>query len=112
MTFSREILLLAALTLASCSGPAKPQKKEDPLPPGVQKTYSGLRHKLLRPGKGGRTPNSLSTVKVHYEGKTKDGKVFDSSYQRGEPAEFPLENVIQGWTEGVQLMTRGEKRRF
>lgn len=112
MTFSREILLLAALTLASCSGPVKEAKKEDPLPPGVQKTYSGLRHKLLRSGKGGRTPNSLSTVKVHYEGKTKDGKVFDSSYERGEPAEFPLENVIQGWTEGVQLMTRGEKRRF
>ena len=100
------------LALASCNKPVKPAPPATPLPPGVQKTYTGLKHKLLRPGKGGRTPNSLCTVKVHYEGKTKDGKVFDSSYQRGEPAEFPLDEVIQGWTEGVQLMTKGEKRRF
>ena len=90
----------------------KEAKPAIPLPPGVQKTFTGLKHQLLRPGKIGPTPNSLSTVTVHYEGKSKDGKIFDSSYKRGKPAEFPLDQVIQGWTEGLQLMTKGEKRRF
>ena len=112
MTFAKTFFLLTALSLASCSNEMKAPKKKPPLPPGVQETWSGLRHQLLRPGKGGPTPNSLCTVKVHYLGKTNDGKVFDSSYERGEPAEFPLDQVIAGWTEGVQLMTRGEKRRF
>ncbi len=106
------ILLLVSLTLVSCNQNMKEAPPTKPLPPGVKKTYSGLKHKLLRTGKGGPTPNSLCTVKVHYEGKTKDGKVFDSSYKRGEPAEFQLDEVIQGWTEGLQLMTKGEKRRF
>jgi len=109
---SLSLALLAALALVSCGGPAKPPKKEEPLPPGVQQTYSGLRHKLLRRGQGGPTPNSLCTVKVHYIGKTKDGEVFDNSYEKGEPIEFALDEVITGWTEGLQLMTKGEKRRF
>ncbi|MGC6426224.1 MAG: FKBP-type peptidyl-prolyl cis-trans isomerase [Akkermansiaceae bacterium] len=104
-------ILLAALLLFSC-GKSNPPQPQEQLPPGVAKTHSGLKSKILRPGKGGRTPNSLSTVKVHYKGWTKEGNVFDTSYQRGIPAEFPLAAVIPGWTEGVQLMTKGEKRRF
>lgn len=106
------LLSLVSLSFISCNQNMKEAKPGIPLPPGVQKTYSGLKHKLLRPGKIGPSPNSLSTVTVHYEGKTKDGKIFDSSYKRGKPAEFSLDQVIQGWTEGLQLMTKGEKRRF
>ena len=107
------VLFPLTLFLASCgSQKMKEAPPAEVLPAGVQKTYSGLKHKLLRAGRGGKTPNSLSTVTVHYKGTTKDGKVFDSSYDRGTPAEFPLDQVIQGWTEGVQLMTVGEKRRF
>lgn len=112
MKFPKSFLLLAALGLVACNQNMKAPKKQEPLPPGVKETYSGLRHRVLRPGKGGPTPNSLCTVKVHYLGKTKDGKIFDSSYKRGEPVEFSLDQVIAGWTEGLQLMTRGEKRRF
>ncbi len=106
------LLLFISLVLASCNQNMKEAAPAKPLPPGVQKTYSGLKHKLLRSGQGGPTPNSLSTVILHYVGKTKDSKVFDSSYERGEPAEFRLDQVIEGWTEGIQLMTKGEKRRF
>lgn len=106
------ILLSVSLSLVSCNQNVKEAPPAQPLPAGVQKTYSGLKHKVLRSSKGGITPNSLSTVKVHYEGKTKDGKIFDSSYKRREPVEFPLDQVIQGWAEGLQLMTKGEKRRF
>ena len=106
------LLSLVSLSFISCNQNMKEAKPGIPLPPGVQKTYSGLKHKLLRPGKIGPSPNSLSTVTVHYEGKTKDGKIFDSSYKRGKPAEFSLDQVIQGWTEGLQLMTKGEKDDF
>lgn len=112
MNFRRSLFLLFVLALASCNQNMKAPKPKDPLPSGVKETYSGLRYKVLRPGKGGPTPNSLCTVKVHYEGKTPDGEIFDSSYKRGEPSEFPLEQVMAGWTEGLQLMTKGEKRRF
>jgi FKBP-type peptidyl-prolyl cis-trans isomerase len=67
---------------------------------------------VLTAGKGKDHPTAASTVKVHYTGWTTDGKMFDSSMTRGEPAEFPLSGVIKGWTEGVQLMVVGEKRRF
>ena len=111
MNLSLLSVCFAAIAFCSCgkSGTPKPQEV---LPEGVTKTYTGLKSKVLRPGQGGKTPNSLSTVKVYYKGWTKDGKVFDSSYDRGTPAEFPLDGVIPGWTEGVQLMTKGEKRRF
>jgi len=112
MTFAKSLVLLACIAFVSCNRDMKEAKKPEPLPPGVQETYSGLRHKLLKSGQGRATPNSLCTVKVHYLGKTKDGEVFDSSYKRGEPSEFPLDQVILGWTEGLQLMTKGEKRRF
>jgi FKBP-type peptidyl-prolyl cis-trans isomerase len=81
-------------------------------PGNAEKTQSGLASRVLTKGTGTEHPSATSTVKVHYTGWTTDGKMFDSSVTRGEPAEFPLNGVIAGWTEGVQLMTVGEKRRF
>jgi peptidylprolyl isomerase len=81
-------------------------------PADAKRTASGLAYKVLRPGQGGRRPEKTSTVTVHYTGWTTDGKMFDSSVERGQPASFGLDEVIEGWTEGVQLMTIGEKMRF
>lgn len=72
---------------------------------------SGLQYKVLREGEG-RKPAATDSVQCHYEGTLVDGTVFDSSYRRGEPATFPLNGVIKGWTEGVQLMAEGAKYRF
>ncbi|WP_421571211.1 FKBP-type peptidyl-prolyl cis-trans isomerase N-terminal domain-containing protein [Stenotrophomonas sp. PD6] len=79
--------------------------------PGVVTTASGLQYQVLRPGSGER-PMPTSKVRVNYEGKLLDGTVFDSSYQRGQPVEFGLDQVIKGWTEGVSLMPVGSKYRF
>ena len=81
-------------------------------PAGAKRTPSGLAYKVLQPGSGTRHPNASSQVTVHYSGWTTDGKMFDSSVMRGEPATFPLDGVIAGWTEGVPLMVEGEKTRF
>jgi peptidylprolyl isomerase len=81
-------------------------------PPDAKRTPTGLAYKVLEPGKGTRHPGQNSTVTVHYSGWTTDGKLFDSSISRGQPATFPLDGVIAGWTEGLQLMVEGEKARF
>ncbi|GHV31713.1 peptidyl-prolyl cis-trans isomerase [Spirochaetia bacterium] len=73
---------------------------------GIVTTESGLQYELITPGTGPK-PQAADTVSVHYEGALLDGTVFDSSYSRGEPAEFPLDQVIPGWTEGIQLMEVG-----
>ncbi len=81
-------------------------------PKDAKSTKSGLAHKLLTKGTGKANPKPESMVQVHYTGWTTDGKMFDSSVARGKPATFPLNRVIPGWTEGLQLMVEGEKRRF
>ena len=81
-------------------------------PADAKKTASGLAYKVLQQGTGGRHPRSSSQVQVNYTGWTTDGKMFDSSVVRGQPAEFALDGVIPGWTEGLQLMFEGEKTRF
>jgi peptidylprolyl isomerase len=81
-------------------------------PADSKKTRSGLAYKVIRPGTGTKHPSASSSVTVHYTGWTTDGKMFDSSVSRGQPATFPLNKVIAGWTEGVQLMVEGEKTRF
>ena len=78
---------------------------------GVITTKSGLQYEVLREGTG-KNPKATDTVRCHYEGRLLDGSVFDSSYKRGEPADFGLKQVITGWTEGVQLMKEGAKYRF
>lgn len=78
---------------------------------GVVCLASGLQYQVLREGTG-RSPKATDTVRCHYEGTLTDGTLFDSSLQRGEPAEFPLNGVIAGWTEGLQLMKEGAKYRF
>ena len=75
---------------------------------GVVTTASGLQYKVLQEGTGA-TPRAEDIVKVHYTGKTIDGNKFDSSYDRGEPAQFRVNNVIRGWVEGLQLMKEGSK---
>jgi peptidylprolyl isomerase len=81
-------------------------------PADAEVTASGLASKVLKPGNGSDHPLARDKVKVHYTGWTTDGKAFDSSVARGKPALFPLDKVIAGWTEGVQLMVEGETRRF
>lgn len=80
---------------------------------GVKTTESGLQYEVISEGGGdGASPTAENTVKVHYAGTLINGTEFDSSYARGEPIEFPLGGVIPGWTEGVQLMSEGDKFRF
>lgn len=78
---------------------------------GIKTLPSGLQYEVIREGNG-KKPKATDNVKCHYEGTLIDGTVFDSSYKRGEPAVFPLNGVIAGWTEGLQLMGEGAKYRF
>ena len=79
---------------------------------GIEETASGLQYQVLQKGDGIERPSASSTVKVHYHGMLLDETVFDSSVERGEPISFPLNRVISGWTEGVQLMVVGDKYKF
>ncbi|MEZ5301972.1 MAG: FKBP-type peptidyl-prolyl cis-trans isomerase [Verrucomicrobiales bacterium] len=71
------------------------------------KLPSGLQYRVIRDGDGGEKPAASSTVTVHYTGVLEDGEVFDTTSEDGDPATFPLRRVIKGWTEGLQLMTKG-----
>ena len=81
-------------------------------PADATRTVSGLLYKVLKPGTGTRRPNARDSVRVHYTGWTTDGKMFDSTVARGMPATLRLDDVIRGWTEGLQLMVEGERTRF
>ena len=106
---------LFALTIALTATVSAQNKTMIPAPPDVaappadaSKTPSGLASRVLKPGTGTTRPGRADLVTVHYTGWTTDGKMFDSSVARGQPATFPLDRVIAGWTEGVQLMVAGE----
>src|SRR5260221_13857049 len=99
------------------SAPAGPRALPAPAdvaaaPADAKKTPSGLALKVLKPGTGKDPPSADDKVKVDYTGWTTDGKMFDSSVVRGEPTSFKVSGVIKGWTEGLQLMTVGEKARM
>ena len=106
--------LALAISTTVRAEPVMPETPSDVAAPPADatKTASGLASKTLQAGKGQTHPAAADTVTVHYSGWTTDGKLFDSSVKRGQPASFPLNGVIKGWTEGVQLMVEGEKRRF
>ena len=110
------ILGLFSLATLACSQaePVMPETPKDvaAAPADAETTASGLASKMIEKGSGKANPKATDTVTVHYSGWTTDGKLFDSSVKRGKPTSFPLNGVIAGWTEGVQLMTEGEKRRF
>src|SRR6266567_8160149 len=121
------VLVVAGLVLAGCAQKDEPAansntekpKGTDAVASGatstnsdVVTTPSGLKYQVLKHGTGTTSPKATDTVKVHYHGTLLDGTVFDSSVQRGEPISFPLNRVIPGWTEGVQLMKVGDKFKF
>jgi peptidylprolyl isomerase len=108
----RGMLVFDVELLSFAESPTQAPADVKAAPRDARKTPSGLAYKVLKPGTGTRKPTSRSSVTVHYSGWTTDGKLFDSSVTRGQPATFPLDGVIAGWTEGVQLMVEGEKTRF
>jgi FKBP-type peptidyl-prolyl cis-trans isomerase len=103
-------LFFLLLIVAACGEPA-PEDVAAP-PANSVRHPSGLSSRVLQPGTGQRHPRPSDTVVVHYTGWTNEGKMFDSSVKRGQPSEFRLNEVIKGWTDGVQMMVEGEKRRF
>jgi peptidylprolyl isomerase len=106
-------LALFAMPWTSSAQAPIPAPSDVKAPPkDAKKTSSGLAYKVITPGTGKKHPTASSEVTVHYTGWTTDGQMFDSSVARGEPATFPLNRVIAGWTEGVPLMVEGEKARF
>lgn len=110
--------MASALMLMSCQNAANPQLAADGTAflsknasePGVKTLPDGLQYKVVRSGPaGGRTPGPRDEVKVHYEGKLITGQIFDSSYQRGTPAAFPLQGLIPAWVEALQMMRPGDE---
>ena len=114
------VVLVLLLGAAACTGPEAPAGPPPipapadvaAAPPDAQRAPSGLAWKVLQPGTGTRHPRPNSEVTVHYTGWTTDGMMFDSSVSRGTPSTFRLDEVIRGWTDGLQMMVEGEKRRF
>jgi peptidylprolyl isomerase len=107
------IVLMAAVTSAQTTTINMTAPADVAAPPAdAVKTPSGLASKVIKPGNGKVHPAKTDTVTVHYTGWTTDGKMFDSSVPRGGPSTFPLDQVIAGWTEGLQLMVAGETRRL
>jgi peptidylprolyl isomerase len=90
----------------AATAPANAQSNE------MKTTASGLKYQVLKQGTGTISPKATDTVKVHYHGTLLNGTVFDSSVERGQPISFPLNQVIAGWTEGLQLMKVGDKFKF
>ncbi|MEO8703130.1 MAG: FKBP-type peptidyl-prolyl cis-trans isomerase [Kofleriaceae bacterium] len=107
LTYEVEVLQIAK----GIAPPPAPADVAAP-PAGVQKTAKGVSYKVLRAGKGGAKCKPNETVRVNYTGWTTDGRMFDSSAIKGEPTEFRLDGVIAGWTDGLQLMSVGDKYRF
>ena len=101
-----------AATLIGCSEKLPPPADVAAPPVDATVTASELAYKILHNGGGTEHPKPTSVVRVHYTGWTTDGNMFDSSVTRGEPSEFPLNAVIAGWTEGLQLMVVDDKARF
>ena len=114
------VVVLASIALTACAegepdrvGAVVEAPSDVAAPPAdAERTPSGLASRVLARGSGERHPGPTSTVEVHYSGWTTDGEMFDSSVARGEPIQFPLNGVIAGWTEGLQLMVEGETRRL
>lgn len=100
-----------ALPLAAVAQAADPVAAKSAAEAGATTTASGLVYRALKEGTGA-SPAATDTVRVHYKGTFADGKEFDSSYSRGQPAEFPLNRVIKCWTEGVQKMKVGGKAKL
>ncbi|MFI3189725.1 peptidylprolyl isomerase [Crenothrix sp. D3] len=114
-------VMLIGLTMFSMANATTPEENstagvaflaENAKKANIVTTASGLQYEVLTKGTGTVSPAATDTVTVHYKGTTLDGTEFDSSYSRGAPASFPLNRVIAGWTEGVQLMKVGDKFRF
>jgi len=118
-SFFKIILLGLTMTSAAQAATAEENKTagaaflaENAKKEGIVTTASGLQYEVLTKGTGTKSPSATDLVEVNYEGKLLDGTVFDSSYKRGESISFPLNRVIAGWTEGLQLMTEGAKYRL
>jgi FKBP-type peptidyl-prolyl cis-trans isomerase len=114
-------IILLGLTMSSSANAATAEENktagaaflaENGKKTGIVTTASGLQYEVLTQGKSTKHPSASDLVEVNYEGKLLDGTVFDSSYKRGESISFPLNRVIAGWTEGLQLMTEGAKHRL
>ena len=111
LTLSLSLWVVAAGAQTAASAPASPAAAAAAKEPGAEVTASGLVYRSLKDGSGG-SPAATDTVRVHYRGTLPDGKEFDSSYSRGQPAEFPLNRVIPCWTEGLQKMKTGGKAKL
>lgn len=122
MTIRLSVTLIAAVCLVGCDNSiptngdknttVNPASSTTSKPTEMKTTASGLKYLVMKQGTGTASPKATDTVKVHYHGTLLNGTVFDSSVQRNEPISFPLNGVIPGWTEGVQLMKVGDKFKF